>query len=373
MCDSVIPLEPLKDIDFQRIDPPSLQEAHKIPHVVPTKLSTHMDHVRRFGEIRKLHRSKEHYELYLENLNNHSRVVLQDSQVTQAEFLSLYRGVQLTWREIQHADFSSIGVSLQNTPHGYLFVRSIPEEATINHDLFPYQEQASKARPSLPTLVNGNLFLNTLGWNAPPQMGMPDYEPHSGSLETCANLLDSYDKVVASPLYGQVISLLKWENPLLSTAALLATSLALFIIKTCVMTFNFLFGCLIGVIFINKPSPYKYSPQSGRLDNFKTFTKILSKASTIVSAILAVIVTLSKDQGKTVAYTPHSGITPDDGAKFLGKVVPKTGNVPDMPDSTPGVTAINSRHTQVLPRTAPPKNSKKDPNDGPLNGFGIGL
>jgi hypothetical protein len=288
------------------------------------------------------------------NISSDHRIPFRMSQSAYTLFEQHYKGEE----ESQWNVPPSLLMELQSLRHG-------TPTPTINFEHFP--------AANIPAIERSIKRARAVNEPTPPQLGMPDYEPQSGSLETCANLLDSYDKVVASPLYGQVISLLKWEKPLLSTAALLATSFALFVIKTCVMTFHFLFGCLIGVIFINKPPSYKYAPQSGRLDNFKTFTQVLSKASTIVSAILAVIVTLSKNPNKAVAYSPHSGLTPDDGAKFLGKVVPKTGNVPDMPDSTPGVTALNSVRNQVFPRTAPPKISKKDPNDGPLNGFGIGI
>ena len=75
-------------------------------------------------------------------------------------------------------------------------------------------------------------------------------------------------------------------------------------------------------------------------------------------------------------YTPQAGIAPDDGAKFLGKVTPKSGTPPDRPatQGAPGITSIqNGQMPNLQPRVAPPKPSRKDPNDGPLNGFGIGI
>lgn len=77
-------------------------------------------------------------------------------------------------------------------------------------------------------------------------------------------------------------------------------------------------------------------------------------------------------------YTPQSGIESDDGAKFLGKVAPKSGLPPDKPASqdAPGITTVLNGLPNAVSRVAPPKPpkpSRKDPNDGFLNGFSVGL
>lgn len=77
-----------------------------------------------------------------------------------------------------------------------------------------------------------------------------------------------------------------------------------------------------------------------------------------------------------VDYTPQSGIETDDGTKFLGKVKPKSGSPPDKPATSdaPGISSvINGPSSSPQLRFAPPKPTRKDPNDGPLNGFGIGI
>ena len=81
---------------------------------------------------------------------------------------------------------------------------------------------------------------------------------------------------------------------------------------------------------------------------------------------------------KAGTYAPQSGISPDDGAKFLGKVTPKSGLPPDKPASqdAPGITTVLNGLPNAVSRVAPPKPpkpSRKDPNDGFLNGFSVGL
>ena len=119
-----------------------------------------------------------------------------------------------------------------------------------------------------------------------------------------------------------------------------------------------------------------YTPQSGSLDTAKTYSQYLSKIATVAAAFVS-LATLIADNRKKDSYSPQSGLESDDGAKFLGKVTPKFGSQPDKPATSgaPGIsTVLNGKNLFQQPRVAPPKPiSKKDPNDGPLNGFGIGI
>lgn len=213
------------------------------PDLVGEALSRHLypDEWVRRDEIEAARTIKaarhEHYMDFLSAMSQYLDEKVISTSESYAEFLRHYT----PGHPIDKARLRLVNTSVLKTKHQETnnVLGAIPRVATINHDIFP------------------------VSYTAPPQMGMPDYEPQSGSLETCANLLDSYESVVASPLYGQVISLLRWEKPLLSSAALLATCISLFILRTCVLTVNFLLGMVTGVFLINKPNLYRYSPQAG--------------------------------------------------------------------------------------------------------------
>ena len=116
-----------------------------------------------------------------------------------------------------------------------------------------------------------------------------------------------------------------------------------------------------------------YSPQSStkKSKRSKTTKYMADQANAVFEYDLK-----HSSWGAGRRYTPQAGIAPDDGAKFLGKVTPKSGTPPDRPatQGAPGITSIqNGQMPNLQPRVAPPKPSRKDPNDGPLNGFGIGI
>jgi len=117
-----------------------------------------------------------------------------------------------------------------------------------------------------------------------------------------------------------------------------------------------------------------YVPQSGSIETAKTFSQYLSKVATVAAALVS-LATLVIDSRKKDSYSPQSGLDSDDGAKFLGKVTPKVGSTPDKPATAgaPGITSILKRTSNVQPSQQQPKISRKDPNDGPLNGFGVGI
>jgi hypothetical protein len=175
---------------------------------------------------------------------------------------------------------------------------------------------------------------------AAPQPGMPDYVPQSGILETCAKLDESYETLVASPLFDRVISLIRCDSPLASVAAFLATLLFTIFLRTVVLTSTFLLGALLGVSLTKRPTPYsglRFSPQAGYLgpDDGHLFTGVKPKVKPKADPKKKDTQQKSQQEPPPAEYIPPYG-----SANFGGP--------------------------------APPK---KDPHrhDGPLNGFGVGI
>lgn len=160
------------------------------------------------------------------------------------------------------------------------------------------------------------------------------YTPQSGVLEACDSVSEMLDELVDSSTFAQLSDLCTFRRPLLSVVVLSLVVLAVQVFRYTVLTVNFLSGLLLGVLFGKPKLKYQYVPQA-------------------------------------------SPLTSDDGLAFTGKKtastsMPTSANAPGMsvsPTTGWGQTTPNS----AQPRVAPPKQSKKDPNDGMLNGFGIGI
>jgi hypothetical protein len=82
---------------------------------------------------------------------------------------------------------------------------------------------------------------------------------------------------------------------------------------------------------------------------------------------------LSSSHNHCSKYSPQAGVlNSDQGDDFKG-TSPKQSPTSDKPAVTPGVSAHINSAQRIFARQAPIKQSRKDPNDGPLNGFGIGI
>lgn len=131
-----------------------------------------------------------------------------------------------------------------------------------------------------------------------------------------------------------------------------------------------------------------YSPQSG---TFKTKGEYISRVAKlfitagqlITGAVSFVTLFLSLQKYESIGYEPQAApLASDDGAAFTGK---KTVSAPKpTTTSEPGTTQTftlgwsngvkgGGSSTNTAPRVTPPKPSKKDVNDGILNGFGVGI
>lgn len=194
-----------------------------------------------------------------------------------------------------------------------------------------------------------------------------DYTPQSGTLSSCvqakeavqicvSDVLDTLVETATTPV-GVLDPLLDWcelpkdpamlalhlvtcRKPLYSIGAALATYVLVSFIRDFCLTLRFAFGFLAGCILAPKPK----------------------KPVSLFDSL----------------YGPQAGIlNSDDGSAFKGTQPQKTDNFSGASApasrSAPG-TSVNPTLGFSQPvRTAPPKPTKKDPNDGPLNGFGVGI
>jgi len=201
---------------------------------------------------------------------------------------------------------------------------------------FPRADIPPKYVPSL--LYGGHRSCRS---DVPPQLRMPGYQPsslvytpQSGVLEACDSVSEMLDELVDSSTFAQLSDLCTFRRPLLSVVVLSLVVLAVQVFRYTVLTVNFLSGLLLGVLFGKPKLKYQYVPQAAPL---------------------------SSDDG--LAFT---------GKKVASTSMPASANAPGMsvsPTTGWGQTTPNS----AQPRVSPPKQSRKDPYDGPLNGFGIGI
>lgn len=247
--------------------------------------------------------------------------------------------------------------------------------ASINYDLFPES-----------TLVK--MEKEDLSESAVADTKVGDFEPQSGfstvvsSLrEECARSVDGAINNCASS-YPNLVHLLSVPPYILAFGALFLSYAIYRISRDIVLTVKFWVGAIVGFLFERHYKVHKYSPHSAKRRSAHRVVRYTGEVECGPEPL-----TLEKNTTGTRKRVtkprvepappkcqPQSGILPDDGAKYLGKVVPKKGNVPDKPASAPGTSVHNSGTNQTLPRVAPPKEpKKKDSNDGLLNGFGVGI
>lgn len=237
-----------------------------------------------------------------------------------------------------------------------------PAIDTINWDLFP------KAKP-IQSIINVDTVSNSGDFT--PQSGITAPSPVNPFAECSNAIQQTFTSYVLENQYLAWLTIMPLHYLLLGS---FFSIIVLYrIVCDLVLTLRFMIGFLFGYRVVHFSN--KYTPQSGSLDTAKTFSQYLSKIATVAAAFVS-LATLVADSRRTDSYSPQSGLESDDGAKFLGKVKPKTGLPPDKPatDGAPGITStLNGKNLTQQPKVAPPKISKKDPYDGPLNGFGVGI
>lgn len=156
------------------------------------------------------------------------------------------------------------------------------------------------------------------------------------------------------------------------------------------MSLKFWIGVFFGIFTYSYERQIRksYKPQSGSLkirgDQVSRIARLLITAGQLIAgAVSFVSLLFSFQKHEAIGYEPQAApLSPDDGAAFTGK---KVVSVP-KPTSTsePGTTQTftlgwsggikgSGSSTDAAPRTTPPKPIKKDPNNGLLNGFGIGI
>lgn len=224
-------------------------------------------------------------------------------------------------------------------------------------------------RANIPAAYHSRLLSGrSSDWEAtPPQLGMPDYEdchytphcgtreselsvpeppiyqPQSGFVETCTTVSTLVEEFMASPAYAQLYSLCTFERPILSLVVLSVATLVFQLCRYTVLTVNFLSGMLLGVLFSG--NRLKYTPQAAPLsaDDGAAFTGKAAKASSKPASASA----------PGIASVPTVG--------WSATLFNKDANT------------FASSKPIAQPRVTPPKPIKEDPNNGPLNGFGIGI
>lgn len=238
-----------------------------------------------------------------------------------------------------------------------------PNSPHINWDLFP------KANPIQPTI--GDVTCDPIDpTNHTPQSGVIPPTPVNPFTECSDAIRETFTTYVTHNQYLAWLATMPLHYLVLGSAFCLIVFYRM--CKDLFLTVRFMTGFLFGYRVVHLR--HKYSPQSGSLETAKTFSQYLSKVATVAAAFVS-LATLVADKRKIDSYSPQSGLDSDDGAKFLGKVTPKVGSTPDKPATSgaPGITSILRRTSNVQPSQQQPKISRKDPNDGPLNGFGVGI
>jgi len=233
----------------------------------------------------------------------------------------------------------------------------------VNLSQFPRANiPAISQYPSLTHISNS-------GWKGtPPQLGMPDYDPEydqysvqagsvpsipepplytpqSGVLEACESVSNMVEEIVASAAFSQLTDLCTFKRPLFSIVVLSLVTLALQVFRYTVLTVNFLSGLLLGMLYGNSRSKYPYVPHSSPLssDDGAAFTGRKTVSSVRPAS----------------ASAPGISVTATQGWGMSNRGAPK--QIQKIAGASP------------QPRITPPKAAKKDPFDGKLSGFGVGI
>lgn len=228
-------------------------------------------------------------------------------------------------------------------------------ERNIFRSAGPYYDELSSA---LIKIENRARQLDNEGGNYTPQSGNLSSCVHAkDAVQVCvSDVLDTMVETASTPI-GILDPLVEWcglpndplvlaihlatfRTPVYSVIALLAMYVLVSFIRDFCLTVRFIIGFLTGGILTSKTKkPVSlfdklYSPQAG---------------------------VLTSDDGAAFKGTQEKK-----SAKFSGASVPASA-------SSPGTTVIPTLGFSQPVRTAPPKPTRKDPNDGPLNGFGVGI
>lgn len=193
------------------------------------------------------------------------------------------------------------------------------------------------------------------------------YVPQSGDLSSCvqakeavqvcvSDVLDTVVEATSTPVkvldpmldwcglpkdsMTLALHLATFRKPMYSLAAALAMYVLVSFIKDFCLTLKFVFGFILGRVCSPKPK----------------------KPTSLIDLL----------------YSPHGGVlASDDGAAFTGtkekKTTSSSGASAPAVRSSPGISATPSIGFSQGVRTAPPKPTKKDQNDGLLKGFGVGI